>query len=571
MRVVPGVGLIGLLVAVVALAPAAAVAAPALGIAQLAGADGCTAQVDTRDEDEDDAAANRTCRRGRGLLDATNLAVSPDGSSLYASASESGALVSFSRNPRTGALTQLGCISNNGSNGLDGTERQCVDGNALAGAYSLAVSPDGRNVYVASYTSGGIAMFERNPATGATRQIGCIRPVVTCIGARALAGAASITVTRDGKHVYLASSIADGILALARDPDTGMLKPLGCISDDGTDGMCVNGNTMRGAAAVVASPDGRFVYLAAGDSGAVLTFERNAETGALTQRGCLMDDAPSGGSCVRAHALADPVALAMAPDGRTLFVAAYDSNAIVVLARNTSTGALRQVGCVSTPYEDERDGCGHVPLLESPVAVSVTRDLRRLYAAVDSGVLAFDRNTVTGTLAPAGCISYRGYWDDEAVASCVIARGVSGASGVELSPDGRNVYVSAWGSNSVAVFAPSVSVAQVADRAERGMLAVRLACPALHTGSCAGRLDVAPIGRAPRIAAPARFEVEVGRDAVVRMRLTSAAKRALADGARLRMLVTATERGGEAGPVRRRALLRGKPVPHDRAAPPRRG
>ena len=573
MGVVSVAAFVGWLAAAVALAPSAAVAAPAaLGIAQLAGADGCTAQVDTRDEDEDDAAANRTCRRGRGLLDATNVAVTPDGSSLYVSSSESGALVSFSRNPRNGVLTQLGCVSNNGSNGLDGTERQCVDGNALAGAYSLAVSPDGRNVYVASYSSGGIAMFARDPATGVARQIGCIRPVRTCIGARALAGAASITVTPDGRHVYVASSIADGILALSRDPDTGMLKPLGCISDDGTDGMCVNGNTLRGASAVVASPDGRSIYLAASDSSAILTFERNAETGALTQRGCLMDGAPSGGSCVRGRALANPVALAMAHDGRTILVAAYDSNAVVVLARNTTTGAIREVGCISTPYdENPRDGCAHVPLVESPVAVSVTRDLQRVYAAVASGVVAFDRNTVTGTLAPAGCISYRGYWDDETTASCALARGVAGASGIELSPDGRNMYVSAWGSNSVAVFAPSVSVAAVADRADRGMLAVRLACPELHTGACDGRLDVAPIGRAPRIAAAIPFNVAAGREAVVRMRLTNAAKSALAGGGRLRMMVTATERGGEAGPVRRRALVRGKPVPHDRPTLPRRG
>jgi hypothetical protein len=225
---------------------------------------------------------------------------------------------------------------------------------------------------------------------------------------------------------------------------------------------------------------------------------------------------------------------------------------------------------VSTPWdEDERDGCARVPLVASPVALALSPDARRLYVGVDSGIVAFERHLVTGTLAPAGCVSYRGYWDDEAVGSCMIARGVAGASGFVFSPDGRNLYVSAWGSNSVAVFAPSVSVMRVSERPERGTLAVRLHCPELHAGACFGRLETAPIGRAPAVTSPAAFAVPAGRAATVRMPLTVAAKRALGGGARLRLVVTATERDGEAGPVRRRALVKGLHIPNDRPAPAR--
>ena len=75
MRVLRLIGLLVSIVGVAAAAPGAARAPAALGIAQLAGVDGCTAQI-LRDEDEDDAAANATCRRGRGLLDASNVAIS---------------------------------------------------------------------------------------------------------------------------------------------------------------------------------------------------------------------------------------------------------------------------------------------------------------------------------------------------------------------------------------------------------------------------------------------------------------------------------------------------------------
>jgi DNA-binding beta-propeller fold protein YncE len=54
---------------------------------------------------------------------------------------------------QAGALSQPAgtdaCVSDDGSGGA------CADGNALAGAQGVAVSSDGKNVYVASTSSGG--------------------------------------------------------------------------------------------------------------------------------------------------------------------------------------------------------------------------------------------------------------------------------------------------------------------------------------------------------------------------------------------------------------------------------
>ena len=37
---------------------------------------------------------------------------------------------------------------------------------ALDGVNSVAVSPDGRNVYAASLVSGAVVIFDRDPSTG---------------------------------------------------------------------------------------------------------------------------------------------------------------------------------------------------------------------------------------------------------------------------------------------------------------------------------------------------------------------------------------------------------------------
>ena len=114
--------------------------------------------------------------------------------------------------------------------------------------------------------------------TGALKQIGCVRSVRTCISAGALGGAAGLAITPDGKKAYVAAPDADAVSEFARDADTGTLSFIGCVSDDGTDRMCVTGNALRGADAIATSLDGKNVYVAADNSNAVLTFARDATT-----------------------------------------------------------------------------------------------------------------------------------------------------------------------------------------------------------------------------------------------------------------------------------------------------
>jgi hypothetical protein len=60
-----------------------------------------------------------------------------------------------------GDLTQkaglVGCVSETGSGG------DCTDGKALDGASAVAVSPDGTSVYAAAVGSDALAVFDRAP------------------------------------------------------------------------------------------------------------------------------------------------------------------------------------------------------------------------------------------------------------------------------------------------------------------------------------------------------------------------------------------------------------------------
>ena len=174
-----------------------------------------------------------------------------------------------------GALMQLsgtaGCVSENGTGG------SCVAGRGLGGAGWVAVSPDGQQVYVASFYSSAVATLARTARTGVLTQLsgpaGCVADIgdgVTCADGRGLDGAVAIVVSPDGKHVYVGARDANAVAVFARDATTGVLTQLsglaGCVSDNGTGGRCVDGTGLVGAGGVAVSPDGQHLYVASQDT-----------------------------------------------------------------------------------------------------------------------------------------------------------------------------------------------------------------------------------------------------------------------------------------------------------------
>ncbi len=545
------------LVLLAALLPAIAGGAEGLGLAQVT----CVAQANPGSEETTYSA---TCTRGKALLGASAVAVTADGKNVYVASYDAGALVAYTRSG-LGTLTEIGCISNNGTSGFDGTKRACLDGDALKGAYDIALSPDSNNIYVAAGESGGIAIFTRDPATGKITQTGCVRGVSTCVGARGLGGAAAVIVSPDGQNVYLASYGADAVVMFVRDPSTGALKGLGCISDDGTDRQCASGNALRGAGALAMSKDGRWLYVAAAESNSILTFERDHTTGLLTQRSCVLDHAPAKGSCVAGNALESPWALALAPDGRTLFVASYDSNAVAVFARDTTTGRLVERGCLSDPsyLDGGKDGCAHTVPLLAPTDIAVSADGRRLYVTDEAGLTVLERDSSTGGLRRAGCAISKGYYydsDDKSFEQCIVARAIEGAAGVAATADGRSIYVAASQSNAVSVFTPAASLTVRRILGNRGVLAVQVTCPLTVDASCGGRLTLKHDANGRPAAKPQAFALAPGTSRTVFMRLAAAVRRA----AGVRLVLTATDRRAHVAPLVQRLSVGKPPAAHHR-------
>ncbi len=530
-------------------------ATPAGAFTQLQGPAGCVAQPDADHREGG-------CAHGRALLGAEAVAVSPDGRNVYVASQNSDAVTAFTRDPSTGALAELGCVSQNATNGFDGTGGECADGKALDGASGIAVSPDGAHVYVASQGSNALAIFSRDPSTGELTQVGCIEEFgeQVCYDGRGLLGAISVAVAPDGRHVYVASPGDDAVGALTRDPETGLLLSQGCISDDGADGACTDGVAMVGTSAVAVAPDGSRVLATASRSQSLVGLARDGTSGALGRQACLLT-VPLGPSvCSGTDQLSFPVGVAIAPDGRHAYVAS-GLGRVSAVSIDPDTGELAARGCVEDPdasadeedFDDEDFGeagasgeskCATAPGVLSAAGVAVTPDGAKVLVA-GNALSVFTVSSGGAALAPENCVTDRG-------GACENGVGLRGLRAVAVSPDGRNAYVASSGSASVTAFGEGATPAGAAARLRGRSIVVRLRCAATRRDGCSGRVAFRRgHGRAATALGSRGFRVAGGRSAAVSVPVPARVRRTLARHRRTRVTAVVTEPG---------ALLR--PVPH---------
>jgi len=354
-----------------------------------------------------------------GLAGARGLAVSADGKNVYVASETDNAVAVFDRSPATGLLF-FAEAEKQGTGGVDG----------LAGAAAVAVSPDGAHVYVASAGDNAIAIFGRSTATGVLSFVSVVRNGTA--GVDGLTGVRSVAVSPDGAHVYAAASEDRALVVFSRDPASGVLT----FVEKEVDGVAgVVG--LAGAAAVVVSPDGANVYAAGNGDDSVAVFSRDPTTGRLT----FVEREKNGANGV--EGLAGPSGLALSPDGAYLHVAAAASDAVAVFARNPVTGALVFV-------EKQQNGAEGVDGLNSPLAVAVSPEGGYLYAAAASSgsVLVFIRNRTTGKLA---------FLERQENGIGAVA-GLAGANGVMPSPDSLQLYSTAGVSSAVDVFEVTLGI-----------------------------------------------------------------------------------------------------------------
>ncbi|MGQ0465965.1 MAG: InlB B-repeat-containing protein [Sporichthyaceae bacterium] len=134
------------------------------------------------------------------------VAVSPDGSSVYAAATNesNGFLLTFARGSETPPFTRTGCIATAAST-------VCVAGRGLARVVAVAVSPDGSHVYSATqFGDLAVAVFNRGTGGALTQkdaEAGCISGLATpptdCAANPRLAGLQTLAMAHDGSAVLV--------------------------------------------------------------------------------------------------------------------------------------------------------------------------------------------------------------------------------------------------------------------------------------------------------------------------------------------------------------------------------
>ena len=99
------------------------------------------------------------CTDGLEVDRPRGVTVSPDGETVYISGFDSGSIAIFDR-ANDGVLTQKaipnGCVTDDGSGG------DCLDGKALGGGLQVALSPDGTSLYVPAVFVDAVAVFDRD-------------------------------------------------------------------------------------------------------------------------------------------------------------------------------------------------------------------------------------------------------------------------------------------------------------------------------------------------------------------------------------------------------------------------
>ncbi len=277
------------------------------------------------------------CVDGTALDRPGSVTISPDGENAYVASRSSDAVAVFDR-AEDGRLTQkpgaTGCISDTG-------DAPCAQGEALDVLESVTVSPDGENAYVASVS--GVAVFNR-AADGTLTQkrgaAGCISDsgAGSCEDGRALLGPSEVAVSPDGRNAYVASETSDAVAVFERRRNGGLVQKAataGCISGVGAP-LCVDGKAVNDAESVTVSPDGQSVYVAADLGDAVAVFDR-APNGTLAQKpgtaGCLKE---ATDRCANGTALNGANEVTVSPDGENVYVASRFSDAVVLFDRQTS-------------------------------------------------------------------------------------------------------------------------------------------------------------------------------------------------------------------------------------------
>lgn len=307
-----------------------------------------------------------------------DLKPSPDGLNVYVASANDNAIAILARDAGTGALSFV-------ANQVSGQTYPDAPGGETAGLLGVAglqVSPDGGQVYAAGATANAVAVFARDAGTGALHFVEAERndsDDATDAGATVvgLAAPTAIVLSPDGAQVYVTARFGNAVVAFDRDPASGGNGRLSFLAAyrNGLAGV----SALGGAADLAISASGEHLYVAAESDNAVVLFTRGAGgVLAWTQAWRRNDPGIVG--------MSGPQGIALAPDGREVFVTGFADGSLTVFDRTGTSGALRV-------HQTVFDGEGGVENLGGPAALAASPDNRHLYVAAntDNAIVLFRR------------------------------------------------------------------------------------------------------------------------------------------------------------------------------------
>ena len=362
-----------------------------------------------------------------GLLGCRYLVLSPDAKRLYASARESSSLSVYARDITTGRLTRVDQIGQGGpgvkhfvwphqvivspdgrnayvatgddalhcftlgSSGKEIAWRSVAFGGTgqyqgLRNCEKICVSPDGRNIYVpASSHENTVTCFERARSSGALTYIETLGEYGDWQPPDCLADVSQVIAPTD-KDVYACSRRYNAVVHFRRNTAShGYLVFQRAYYNNG------NGivNMVRPSGMAVCPGTKKFLYVLAEQSDSIVWFEVGTDGSLVFKRSVVNG---KGG----VQQLDGPSNLCFSPNdstGKSLYVTAMRSDAVVVFSRNTTTGAL-------TYKNSKTNGVDGVHGLNGPLCIAIPHDGKHVYVVAlgESVVACFTRDSSTGEL-----------------------------------------------------------------------------------------------------------------------------------------------------------------------------
>ncbi|EIJ41190.1 3-carboxymuconate cyclase [Beggiatoa alba B18LD] len=334
------------------------------------------------------------------------VAVSPDNKQVVVASLADDALLLFERNLNTGKLSLLASYFNNDS-------IQNISG--LSAIQAVVFSPDGLNLYVAA--DNAVVVFSRDVETGLltfveVQQSGRLLTFGTLT---------SLVASPDGQFVYVVSQSESILFVFKRDLSSGHLTLLE-MQQDGVNGV----SGLTGANTVITTTDGQYVYVSGQNSHSIVVFRR-LSAGNLAYLQTVSSDIDN------VTGLEGVSALLLSRDNRFLYALGLSSDKLVIFSRNTDTGFLSFVEAVGNENTE-------TAFLDQPMTLAVSDDDRTLYIASLGGkVASLSRNLLTGKVL----------LDEVFTSSDTV---LTEARAMSISPDGHSLYVASSKDNALVIF-----------------------------------------------------------------------------------------------------------------------